>query len=149
MLIEIRSLSAAECRIRTFMSIPLFPSGYKYFLGKSAGGGKGNGRRGRGTRRRCVHSLLTPAFGHQKKGVRRFAVFSGCGIFFETSDTLLSLSARSRKKLNCTHRRRVPLPRLGFALWRMVVWAASRCVFRLILIKFPACRAERYFGKFF
>ena len=37
MLIEIRSLSAAECRIRTFMSIPLFPSGYKYFLEKYEG----------------------------------------------------------------------------------------------------------------
>ena len=52
MLIEIRSLSAAECRIRTFMSIPLFPSGYKYFVGKSAGGwtkepdGAGGGRGG-------------------------------------------------------------------------------------------------------
>lgn len=64
MLIEIRSLSAAECRIRTFMSIPLFPSGYKYFLGKSAGGGTkepdgaGGGRADPPPRRRAP----TPAF---------------------------------------------------------------------------------------
>lgn len=126
-----------------------FPFRIQVFFGEICGWGKRKRTAREGDAAAVCAFASHSGVRTSKEGCSPFCCIFWLRYFFETSDTLLSLSARSRKKLNCTHRRRVPLPRLGFALWRMVVWAASRCVFRLILIKFPACRAERYFGKFF